>query len=400
MEPIPLIKQPDDITAPWLHRALVAGGVSDFPPIKSVEVRQMSDVVSAMGSLFRCRMNTQGDKAPDPASVIVKLPTSNTIRRKLAGWIALYQREYVFYRDISPHAPLRVPALFYGDWEGRSQYFVLVLEDLGGMETIPQKTGVGVKRARQAIRSIAEFHGKFWEAGDEPGLAACGEFMTTGQRRLMQTFYLLTMPLAFERFDDLFTPDRRRWAEAFGTTIDSHFTALAGGPKTVVHGDYRTDNVMFGSAEEDDFAVIDWQGCGFGCGMYDVASFLATSVSIEDRRRIEHDAVAEYHDIVCRMGAKDYTWGDCWRSYRQNLLGTLMFMVIGAGGIDVNDQALRHQTQLLLERALTAMDDQNSWEFMPTRDGVFSSSGAFSVLSGGFYRTYRSLLGLRRQKKD
>ena len=99
--------------------------------------------------------------------------------------------------------------------------------------------------------------------------------------------------------------------------------------------------MLFGAEGQDDFAVIDWQGCGIGCGMHDVAFFLATSVSVDDRRRIEHDAVGEYHDIVCRMGAKNVTREDCWRSYRQNMLNSLMAMVIGAGGIDMSDSGAR-----------------------------------------------------------
>ena len=103
-------------------------------------------------------------------------------------------------------------------------------------------------------------------------------------------------------------------ADAFGTRIVAHFAALAGGPQTIVHGDYRGDNVLFGRDSQDDLAVIDWQGCGIGCGMYDVAFLLGTSVSIDPRRRLERDLVDEYHDIVCRVGARNFTRDDCWRS--------------------------------------------------------------------------------------
>ena len=306
--------------------------------------------------------------------------------------------EYVYYRDIAPHTEVRVPSLLYGDLDERSHRFVLVLEDLGGMEAIPQSVGVGVERARRAIRAIAGLQGQFWEAVDEPALAACGAFLTAKQRRIMQTLFLLTLPLAFERFGELFTVDTRRLAEAFGPRLDAHFAAVSRGPKTVVHGDYRGDNVLFGSEGQGDFAVIDWQGCGIGCGMYDVAFFLATSVSVDDRRSVERDAVGEYHDIVCRMGAEDYSRDDCWQSYRQNMLGTLMPMVLGAGGIDVNDEALRNQTRELLGRTLTAIEDLDAGEFLPAGDRLLSSAGAFSLLSRCCYKAYRCLLGMRKTK--
>jgi len=397
---IPLPEHAHDITAEWLQQALAAGGASGLPEIDAVEVERLSDVTNALGNVFRCRVVARGDVAADPASVIVKIPTSNALALKLARWLSLHRREHVYYRDIASRGRVRVPSLFYGDFDPRSHRFVLVLEDLGAMEAIPQTAGVGVARARRAIREIAAFQGSFWEATDDPALVACGAFLTAGESRIMQTIYLLTLPAAFERFGDLFTADTRRRAEAFGTRIVAHFAAVAEGPKTVVHGDFRGDNVLFGAGNEDDLAVIDWQGCGIGCGMYDVAFFLATSVSVDDRRRVERDVVGEYHDIVCRLGAKHYSRDDGWRSYRQNVLGTLMPMVIGSGALDMSDPALVDQTRELLGRTLTAIEDLDAWEFLPARDRLFSSGGAFSILSRGGYKAYTLILGLRKRRGD
>ena len=399
MKRIPLPEHADDVTAEWMQQALAAGAASDFPEMDALEVERLSDVTNALGNLFRCRLVARGGVAANPASVIVKLPTSNALAFRLAKWLSLHRREYVYYRDIAPHSHVRVPSLFYGEIDARSHRFVLVLEDLGGMEAIPQIDGVGVARARRAIREIAGFQGRFWEATDEPALAACGAFLTAGESRIMQTLYLLTLPVALERFGDLFTTDTRRLAEAFGSRIVPHFAAVANGPTTVVHGDFRGDNVLFGSGGQDDFAVIDWQGCGIGCGMHDVAFFLATSVSIEDRRRIERDAVSEYHDIVCRMGAKNFTREDCWRSYRQNMLNSLMAMVIGSGGIEMSDGALVNQTRELLGRTLTAIEDLDAREFLPDRARLFSSGGAFSILSRCGYGAYRFVLGMRKRNR-
>ena len=79
---------------------------------------------------------------------------------------------------------------------------------------------------------------------------------------------------------------------------------------TFVHGDYRGENMLRPRSRRHagagaDFAVVDWQGCGLGAGLYDVAYFLGTNVVPGDRRRIERAALGEYHDIVCRLGARD-----------------------------------------------------------------------------------------------
>lgn len=397
MTGIPLPASANEITAEWMQRALMAGGACSSAEIDALEIEALSEVTNAFGSLFRCRLTSRGGPA-DPASLIVKMPTSDALAFRMAKWLSLHRREVVYYRDIAPLGDLRSPALLYGDFDAHSHRFVLVLEDLGSMQSVPQRESVGELRARRAIRGIARLHGRFWEAREEPALAACGAFLTAGESRIMQTIYLLTLPAALERFGDLFSTAARRTADAFGTRITTHFAALAEGPTTLVHGDYRGDNLLFGGPGEDGLAALDWQGCGVGCGLHDVAFFLATSVSIDERRRIERDAVDEYHDTVCRLGAaKAFTREDCWRSYRQNILGALMPMVIGSGAIKMGDETIRNQTRVLLRRTVTAIEDLAAWEFLPEREKALSSGGAFSILSRCAFKAYAFALEKRKR---
>ena len=397
---IPLIQTSDEITAEWMQQALAAGGAIDCPSIAAVEAERLSEVTNMLGNLYRCRLIAPGGVAAVPASVIVKFPTSNALAFRLAKWLSLHRREYVFYQDIAALGCIRVPSLFYGDYDRRSNRSVLVLEDLGGMNSISQVQGATVEQAQRAIREIAGFQGRFWEVANDPSLSACGPFLSTGESRIMQTLYLLTLPPTLERFGDVFSTAARRQAETFGPGIAAHFAAVPAGPKTIVHGDFRVDNMMFGDDSEEALTVIDWQGCGIGCGMYDVAFFMSNSITIDQRRRTERDTVEEYHDIVCRMGAKNYTRDDCWRSYRQNMLGTLMPMVIGCGAIEMNNQAIVNQSRELLGRVLTAIDDLNAWEFLPAGEPFLSTGWGFSALSRCGYQAYRLALRLRRKGRS
>ena len=46
-------------------------------------------------------------------------------------------------------------------------------------------------------------------------------------------------------------------------------------PHTIIHGDYRLDNLFFGTDESDyELAVIDWQIASRGGAAYDVAYFI------------------------------------------------------------------------------------------------------------------------------
>ena len=395
-----LCDDPAAIDADWMQRALAAGGASACPAIGDVVVEDLGSATNAFGRLLRCHLTVDGGLAADPATVIVKLPTADRRAFRFAKWLSMHERECLYYRRVARHARIRSPALLYGDFDEDTHRFVLVLEDLRDLEVPVQVAGVSAGRARLAVREIARLHGQFWGAVDCPALSGCSDVLAPKFRRFMQIACLLCLPVVLERFGDSFSPQTRRLAEALGPRITAHLASVAAGPRTFIHGDYRGENLFFGpevgggasagggAAGGDDFAVVDWQGCGLGAGLYDVAYFLGTNVVPGDRRRIEGEALEEYHDIVCRLGARDFTFDDCWRSYRQNMLSVLMPCILACGGLDLGNQRLHDLVKSGLERALAAMEDLDVAEFLP-RGRFLNVGNALSILSRGAYRAFR-----------
>ena len=384
----PLPDGPAAIDADWMRQALAAGGASGGPPPGDVVVEDLGAATNAFGRLLRCHLTTGGGAAADPATVIVKLPTADRRVFRFATWMGMHERECLFYRRLARHAPVRSPALLYADFDEGTHRFVLVLEDLGHLEVPVQVAGVPAGRARRAVREIARLHGRFWNAVDDPALAGCWDIYGPRIRRIMQMGYLLRLPVVLERFGDCLSPPTRRLAEALGPRITAHLASLAAGPRTLVHGDYRAENLFFGPSAEGDFAVADWQGCGLGPGLYDVAYFLATNVAPGERRRIEREAVEEYHDAVCRLGAAGFTVDDCWRGYRQSMLGVLVACILGCGALDLGYQRLHALVRSALQRAAAAAEDLDAAEFLP-RGRFLSAANAFSLVSRGAHRALR-----------
>ena len=439
-----LCDEPSAIDADWMQRALAAGGAADYPAIRDVVVEDLGSATNAFGRLLRCHLTTAGGVAADPATVIVKLPTADRRAFRFAKWMSMHERECLYYRRVARQARIRSPALLYGDFDEDTHRFVLVLEDLRRLETPVQVAGVAPARARLAVREIAGLHGQFWGAVDHPALAGCSDVLGPRFRRFMQIACLLCLPVVLERFGDSFSPQTRRLIQALGPRITAHYAAVAAGPRTFVHGDYRGENLFFGpdvdggssagggasaggdssggasaggdssggagaaatggaagggATARDDFAVVDWQGCGLGAGLYDVAYFLGANLVPGDRRRIEREAIEEYHDVVCRLGAGDFTFDDCWRSYRQNMLSVLMPCMLGCGGLDLADRRLHALVKSGLERTLTAIEDLDAAEFLPR--GRFPSAGsALAFLSRGAYRAFRLAGRLRGTAND
>ena len=386
----------DSVTAEWMQRALTAGAAFGSPRVEALEAETLGGESNALGSLLRCRL-TVHDAAPSvPETVVVKLPGTDPKALKFARWLSLHEREYEHYRHAAQHVPMRSPTLYYGEFDHRSDRFVLVLEDLREMETVARTIGDERGRASLAVREAARLHGRFWDAVDNPPLSGLCDSLSPRYARTLQIAYLVCLPAVLERFDSHFSPRILRFAEELGPRIAAHFASAAAGPKTLLHGDYRVENMFFGAG--DAFAAIDWQGSGTGCGLYDVAYFMATSVSTDERRRMERGALEEYHDIVCRMGAKDYSFEDCWRSYRQNMLGAFMARILGCGGFDVTDPERRNLAATMLSRAIAAVEDLDADDLLPARERFMAAGHGFSTLSRWGYRASRLARRLRPKK--
>ena len=359
-----------DVTPEWIQQALAAGGAPDLSPVSAVAVENIGAGIGMVGIILRCHLTYRYGAGAGPETVIVKLPSAHPETVQTARTLGLYQREYACYRRIVPHVPIRSPALLYGDFDDHSHRFVLVLEDLRHLTAVDQRDGASAEQAKTAIRAIARLHGHYWNQVDRLPVSGFHNSVSPERRPLVQSFYQASLIPALDRFGHVFPEPMRRLAEEYGHSIVEHMDAVAAGPLTFSHGDYRLDNMFFGAGHSDDFAVVDWQVCGISSGLYDVAYFLSSSVTTEVRREIEREALAEYHDIIRSTGAEDLTVAECWRSYRQNMLGCFLTPIIAGAQLDFTAARSRQLAEAFLQRTLTAIDDLDAKEFLPGRPSV------------------------------
>ena len=387
----PIPDGPTSITASWLNQALSAGAASDLPAVKEVDVEGVGARVGLLGEVLRCRLTYEDDAPSAPDSVIVKLPSSHPKNLKMSKLLQLYKREYSFYVRLAPHVPIHVAALYYEDFEDKTHRFVLVLEDMRGMETGNRIEGATERQAKVAIRAIARLHGLYWNKVDRPPVAGLHYSLHPKYRPLVQFAYLRCLVPALKNFDDHFSEDMRRLAEAYGPRIADHMADVAAQPLTFGHGDFHLDNMFFGPDGSDDFAVIDWQVSGISSGLYDVAFFMSDSVSTETRRKIERETLREYHDVLCSAGVKDFSFEACWRLYRQNMLGRLLAPIFVCGGLDLSNERGRALAENGLRKTLAAVEDLEAGEFLPTPRPLYTPANAFSILSRCAYKLYKTV---------
>ncbi len=343
------------VTARWLRRALEAGGMRNVPAVAGVACERIGAGTGLVGEILRCRPTYLGEAGDAPRTVIVKLPSRNPANFRMGRRQLLHKREHDFYRHVAPHAAVRSPKLLYGNFDARSHRFVLVLEDLADMAAADQTSGAGEAEARRAVRAAARLHGRYW---NRPGLLpgpAPADLLGAPYRQALAGLHAACLAPALGNFGGTFSNRMRRFAETLD--VSGLLAAIGDGPRTFVHGDFRLDNMFFGTGGGEDVALIDWQLCGIGSGLYDVAYFLCASVETGLRRRIERGLVREYHRIVRGLGAGDLDFERCWLLYRQNAAACLPVSVCVCGGLGLDDARGRRLAEVSLRRLLAAIED-------------------------------------------
>lgn len=324
-----------------------------LPEISDVACEAIGGGRGLVGEVWRCRIAYRRGPGSGPATVVVKLPNPGMMRT--ARLLSLHRRECDYYRHVSGEARIRSPALLYGAFDERDHRFALVLEDLAGMAAGDQASGAGMGQVLRAVRGIAPLHAQYRDRTDRlPGGAAFG-LRGRGHLSALERLYSACLGAALDGFRGHFSARTLRLAE--NLRVAQYLSAVATGPRTFIHGDFRLDNMLFGGCGEDGFALVDWQLSGVGSGLYDIAYFLSMSLGTVLRREAEREALQAYREAVGGMGSGRSGWEGAWLLYRQNVLACLPVAVCVCGGLNLDNARSRELASSALRRLLRAIED-------------------------------------------
>jgi hypothetical protein len=305
---VPLV---EDLTTAWLTEAL---GMA----VDSVETEIVG--TGQMGTCYR--LTVTGDAAL-PATVLAKLPSEDAgTREMMAG---AYANEIRFYTDLARTVDIKVPHCFYAGI-GTEGTFTLLLEDLAPAQVGEQIAGCSPEQALAAVVNLAGLHGPRW---CDPTLIDIEGMLPLG--REMGEMLDVTYPPAAESFIEMLG----EYLSADDVATLQELTPLAGrwiGARAerfaLLHMDYRLDNLLF-DLDGVGVSAVDWQGMSLGLPMRDVAFFLSTGLSVEDRRAHEESIVRAYYDKLIGYEVGDYSWEQCWNDYRFGIVQNPFITVFG-----------------------------------------------------------------------
>jgi hypothetical protein len=309
-----------------------------------------------MGSCYRLAIDYERGKGP--ARLVVKLPASDPVSRAYGKWG--YRCEVGFYHDVASRVSVRIPGCYFAAVTDEGDSFTLVLEDLAPAEQGDQIDGCTVVQARNAAVNVAGLHAPTWS---DPSVAGLEWLIPMSPERADFTGAILKDATAtfLERYEvaaataDVLAQFAERYVE-WGTGRPEPFS--------LVHSDYRLDNLMFSPPDAADrVTAIDWQLVTIGLPLRDVAFMVGTGLHIQDRRAAERGIVSAYHEALVDLGIDDYDAQRCWDDYRFALFQGPLITVLGSLSAQPTERGDRMFT-VMAERSAAAITDLDAFALL------------------------------------
>lgn len=301
-----------DLTEEWLSVALETD-------VRSVRVERIG--TGQTSATYRLRIDADGI----PETVVAKLAEGDQeARRRVA---TAHRSEVGFYTELAPTLGVRVPACWYADISEDATRFTLLLEDLSPRAAGRQTDGCTVGQAVGAVRNLARLHASRW---NDETLRDVGFLVPLTRQRA--TFLADLVKVATRRFiaryaGHLSDSDKTTLREVAEALLDWQVGRPE--PFSVIHGDYRLDNLMFHPAGGEVVAV-DWQTTTVALPARDLAYFIGTSLPTQQRRVMEDELVMAYHGELQEQTTISYTYDHCVADYRVGHLHGPMITVLGS----------------------------------------------------------------------
>jgi hypothetical protein len=336
-------KTPAEITPAWFHEHL-GWNVTD------VQVHEIGAGVGVSSAVYRAHLT--GVDVPE--TVVVKLTAIDPNAAFTSTVLRMYIREAKFFNELADDMPVRVPAGHYGDVSDDGADFVVVMEDLAGNRMLDQTGHLDDADAEACIDNLAVWHANWWNRID--GMAESGLALA-----LIDPIYPALLPGLFDEgwaklnaSDGCVPPESLqpigpRW----GGAVEGLLQQLSEGPMTLLHGDYRTDNMMF--TPDGTVVLMDFQLTSVGSAAYDVAYFIGSCMDVDAAR--ERELYDRWSGGLVAAGVPESDLADMWDKYRIASLFCLVYPAVASRGMDLDVPRERDLANVMMSRQARAAVD-------------------------------------------
>lgn len=353
------IPRPEDIDADWMTRML--HGQRRLPAgSRVVQVDTATCGTGQLGDSYRLSLRYEPDGA-GPATLVGKFTSKDPTSREFGRSSGYYRSEIRFYQQLAPRLPVVVPQVVHADLASNDADFVLLMEDLAPARQVDQILGCSAEESARVLEQAAALHAASWRRQDIAALDWLGgpvgifSHVTDNFAGVVRGFPELCADLV---------PDSDLKEASKLIELAAEWKRVFSDPQCLWHSDLRADNVLFdANSGRLPVVVLDWQGVGFGRGTIDVAHWIGTSMTVEQRRLHERELVTRYHDALMRHGVRDYSAAQCWDDYRLHAIHGLQVGVFGLGAVKRTERGDR-MWKVWIERTAAQVRDLDSFALL------------------------------------
>lgn len=346
---LPPIRTPDP---EWLAQVL---GVS----ISHVEAQVIGDSRGFISTTWQLRLSTDPPGSLPP-SLVLKSESSNPLFQALGRERRSFDRETSFYRELACEVEAHLPRIFA---TGDGDDCWLLMEDLSHLRPGDQVRGLRQQEVRAVVRRMAAIQARFWNdrsLEELDWLPAHRYWFSDPDLNLLEAF--------LHEYGLRIGPQMARLVPEVMAQLPLIDAEIARRPFTLVHGDLRADNLMFGGEDErPDASILDWQTVCRSLGAIDLAYLLGGSEPSAERAGHLDELLYLWQGELLAHGVRDYPLNEARRDLQLATLRCLaaairLYATLHHSSTTVRSALFKDEA---IERHCAAVLELRAWEALP-----------------------------------
>jgi hypothetical protein len=201
----------------------------------------------------------------------------------MAKSLELYEREYYFYTNISPHVKVHIPKFYNLVFDNDGNTKGIVLENL-----FEKKYKINLNLNDESIditllivNRMANLHCQFWNKKLNNSFPRLKYSTDACFRPFFNNFISERYELFKLKWFNMFTTNQQNICNKIYNDFSEIQTRFSiGNNLTFIHGDIKSPNIFYDINNNFEPYFIDWQHCAIGKGVQDLIFFILESFDI------------------------------------------------------------------------------------------------------------------------
>lgn len=327
--------------------------------ISDLQTRVVGESRGFISTTWQLRLSTDPPGLL-PATLVLKSESSNPMFHALGRERRSFEREIRFYRELASSVEAHLPRIHA---TGAGDDVWLLMEDLSHLRPGDQVRGLRQQEVRAVVRRMAAIHAHFWRDASLQGLdwlPSHRYWFSDPDLGLLEAF--------LQEYGLRIGPQMAQLLPEVMAQLPLIDAEIASRPFTLIHGDLRADNLMFGGDDDDpDAAILDWQTACRDLGALDLAYLLGGSEPSAERQGHLDELLYLWHGELLAHGVADYPLQEARHDLQLGALRCLaaairLYATLHHSSTSVRSALFKDEA---IERHCAAVLELQAWQALP-----------------------------------